>query len=94
MYLQILSTFIQLFLLTLTTSELWKVQIAELISYCTSSGVSTECSMFGFALLANFGATTLDKQICFSGGGPPLGTPLIITASPDKIYKKIDYLLF
>lgn len=62
--------------------------------YCTSSGVSTECSMFGFALLANFGATTLDKQICFSGGGPPLGTPLIITASPDKIYKKIDYLLF
>lgn len=47
--------------------------------------------MFGtYALLpgrrASFGAITLEKLICFSGGGPPLGGPRMITESPDKTF--------
>lgn len=39
----------------------------------TSSRVSTLPSTLGFDLLASFGALTLDKQSCLSGGGPPRG---------------------
>lgn len=58
----------------------------------TSSCVSTLPSTFGFDLLASFGAFTLDKQSCLSGGGPPRGWPRITTLSPERTYvlKKIN----
>ena len=43
--------------------------------------------MLGFARRASFGAFTLDRQSCLSGGGPPLGWPLIITLSPERTLK-------
>lgn len=50
-----------------------------------SSFVSCNLSALAAALRANFGAMILDKFTCFSGGGPPLGCPRIINASPDTI---------
>lgn len=37
--------------------------------------------------LASFGATIPEKLICFSGGGAPTSA-LIVTESPEWIYKK------
>lgn len=38
---------------------------------------------------------TFEKLICFSGGGPPFGIPLIITESPDKTWiNKLNYYFF
>lgn len=52
----------------------------------TSSFVST-LSCAGFGLRAMRGAVILEKQIVFSGGGPPFGWPLMTTASPERTYK-------
>ena len=41
---------------------------------------------FAVALLANLGALIPVRFSCLSGGGPPLGWPRIMTASPDKTY--------
>ena len=55
-----------------------------LITEITSSFVSKLPSTFGFALRPTFGATTFDRAIVCSGGGPPFGCPLTTTQSPDN----------
>ena len=35
----------------------------------------------------------LERANCRSGGGPPFGCPLMITLSPDRIYKKKENVL-
>lgn len=36
-----------------------------------------------FPRLPNFGAVMLERAIVASGGGPPLGCPLIVIVSPE-----------
>lgn len=53
-----------------------------MVNQSVGRSVYTHLELFG--LLANLGAITLVKLICFSGGGPPFGIPRIITESPDR----------
>jgi len=40
------------------------------------------------------GADILEKLSCRSGGGPPLGWPLIMTESPERTYKIKHLILY
>ena len=59
----------------------------QLFKELTSSFVSLGVSLFGLGRRANLGALTFENARVLSCGGPPLGWPLITTASPDNTYQ-------